>query len=175
MTHDLKLRRLPLFQLYPPPLPPPVFTNWLQALVIPPPKKKKNSLMVTSSLLSEPGPLDSAQRPCCLSVNQGCKTERGPSWLLFSPTEWHYWNPSPGCVHVLKQWAHTCPLSTPAGEDKIEGERERNVLMHYQTSCFHWTVCKIALDLNCRLDYNNKSDNILKSVFKLNCCTLQSN
>lgn len=83
--------------------PQPVFTNWLQALVIVTAKTPINPPLVSSSLLSDPGPLDSAQRPGCSSVMQKRRTERGPYWLLFRPTEWHYWNPSPGCVHVWRQ------------------------------------------------------------------------
>lgn len=109
LTHDLKPWRLPLFQPFKTvtSTAPPLFTKWLQSPMIANAKTPINPPTVSSStssfLPSDPGPLGSTQRHGCSSVNQRRRTERGPYWLLFSPSEWHYWNPNPGCVHVCRQ------------------------------------------------------------------------
>lgn len=181
LTHDLKPRRLPLFQpdktiiaTAPPPFPPapPVFTKWLQTLVIATAKTPINPPIVSSStsssLLSDLGPLGSAQRHGCLSVKRRHRTERGPYWLLFSSTEWHYWNPNPAaCMCGGNRLTPVLLACLPEKTRWGTGGGLRNVLMHYQTSCFHWAVCKkgsgafASIAMRFLLGYKHTSNYIL--------------
>lgn len=81
------------------------------------------------------GPLGSAQRHGCSTVKQKRRTERGPYWLLFNFSEWHYWNPHPVCVHVWRQLGHTCLLCMPDRGDQI-GKGGGECVHAPQTSCF---------------------------------------
>lgn len=81
LTHDLKPRRLPPLQNYKtvtaasPSSPPPPL------LLLKPPRKLPTDSSSTSfsSLLSDPGPLGSAQRAGCSSVKQRRRAERAPT------------------------------------------------------------------------------------------------
>lgn len=94
------------------------------------------SSSTSSFLLSDLGPLGSAQRHGCSSVNQTRRTERVPPDSYSAPLNDIIKIPIP--LFACRQQPHTCSL--PPGKDKM-GWRGRG-MCYYQTSCFHLANCK---------------------------------
>lgn len=67
------------------------------------PIKPSNSLLLhLICLLTDRGPSVQHKNTAARLSTRGAGTEQSPLWLLFSSSEWHYWNPSPSCMHLWR-------------------------------------------------------------------------